>query len=114
MTIEITIKEPSWFYGYKDEKYFFAWLKSIKAIEAFNGYAKGLKLTIRVPISDDDLRSLIALMTRYQLNLKPLSVLATAENTEWFKDPIKFWYQSVFGDTDPAPPKVPRPRRNLQ
>jgi len=98
MTTEITIKEPSIFFSAKDEKHFFSWLKSIEAIESFSRQATGLKLAVSIPIPDDDLIDLISLMTRYHLDLKALSVLETAQNTAWFKDPKKYWYQSVFGD----------------
>lgn len=48
--------------------------------------------------SDKDLRELVALFFRYNVNMKPLAALRTKRNARWFSDnPDAFWYKKVFG-----------------
>lgn len=94
----LIIKEPSMFYSSADEDHFFQWLQSIPAVKKVTGTPKGLELAFSRSLRKAELQELIALMTRYQLSMKCLSVLCNSKNEKWFKDKKMYWYRSVFGD----------------
>lgn len=92
------IPEPTWFYAYSDEKNFFRWLKSIRAVKDIAGQASGgLLLTLDVPnLDDDDLMDMIALFKRYDLDMSCLRAQLTKDNEHWFKNSDRFWYKTIF------------------
>lgn len=92
----LTIPEPSRFYCESDEKHFFEWLESIPAITAVVGTVEGLNLTIEEPIDRLSFYELVGLMTRYQLDKKPLRQLCESNTDPWFNDAKNYWYLSVF------------------
>ncbi|HEV2649853.1 MAG TPA: hypothetical protein VGU69_01235 [Rhizomicrobium sp.] len=90
------IREPRPFYSHNDEKNFFRWLEEIPAVGKVTGTSKGLKIVVKTPVADKDLREIIAVMSRYSLDLHPLHALLTTENSDWFKNPEAFWHDAVF------------------
>jgi hypothetical protein len=96
MTRILLIKEPRFFYSYNDEKNFFRWLEGIPAIKTVTGYSKGLKVVVKTPIDDQDLRELLAVMSRYSLDLRSLKELLSEDNKSWFNDPTMPWHSAVF------------------
>lgn len=96
MTHILMIKEPRIFYSYNDEKNFFRWLEEISAVRKVAGTSKGLKVVVKTPIEDQDLRELIAVMSRYSLDQRCLRGLLSKENESWFKDPKMYWHGAVF------------------
>lgn len=81
-----------------DEAAFFAWLKSIPGVIAVAGVGRELQIQLRsARLSQQGLRELIALYTRYDGNLNELAQFATDANSAWFKAPDAVWYRAVFG-----------------
>lgn len=86
------------FYSPKDEDAFFNWLESISAIKSIDGAGKELHITFKSKkISDKGLRDLIGLFYRYKIDMKQLQQFENDSNMSWFKQPIKYWYEGVFG-----------------
>jgi hypothetical protein len=91
------IDGPSPFYSQTDEDHFFAWLESIPAIKKVTGRERGLELVVERPIDKESLRDLIALMTRYDVNRRPLKPLCDEQEDEYFRDEGKYWHSAVYG-----------------
>jgi hypothetical protein len=75
-----------------DEKLFFDWLQSIWAVDTVVGRGTDLLITLRKQPGDSDLRELVALFYRYQLDMRALAVLK--------RDTSSFWHAKVFGNTN--------------
>ncbi len=60
------------------------------------GDAAGLNIRLRRPPNNDQLRDLIALLYRYDLDMTPLAALRTARNAHWFDKPGMFRHEHVF------------------
>jgi len=100
-TLELTIPQPAKFYSAGDEEAFFAWLKSTPGIKEVVGTPEGLVLTITTPVQRAALYELIALLTRFGIDIEVLKVLVTATDAEYFKDPKKYWHRAMFA-SEPA------------
>jgi len=99
----LIIPEPRLWFSSLDEAHFFAWLESIDMMAAVTRVARGrnqdtdLELTFRKRPDEAGIRDLIALTSRYTLDMHCLEVLCTPEHEAWLKDPQKYWYQAIFG-----------------
>ncbi|BBM02427.1 hypothetical protein [Microbulbifer sp. GL-2] len=82
-----------------DEIAFFNWLNSLECISQIKGVNNEIQLHLTdSEISYDNLRDLIAIFTRYDVNMSQLSQLQTDENRDWFYDnKLAFWHKDVFG-----------------
>ena len=81
-----------------DEASFFAWLKSIPGVVTTVGSGPELHIQLRSNrLSQQGLRELIALYTRYDGCLSELAQFATDANSDWFKAPNAVWHRAVFG-----------------
>ena len=85
------------FYSQKDEANFFAWLKSIDAVEFVRGEGLSIIANVAEPVPDPDLRELIAVLHRYGVDMKQLGCLVNDANRGWFAAPNMYWYSLVFG-----------------
>ncbi|RZJ01316.1 MAG: hypothetical protein EOP39_23660 [Rubrivivax sp.] len=86
-----------------DEAAFFAWLKSVPGVIAVAGSGRELHIQLRSKrLSQQGLRELIALYTRYDGNLSDLAQFATEANSDWFKAPNAAWHRAVFGVANAA------------
>lgn len=95
----IIIREPGPFYSPLDEDYFFEWLQSIPVVKEVNGVKGGrLEITIEEPVNEECLADLMAVLSRYSVDLKPLKSLCAPNNEKWFRDPNKYWYPAIFED----------------
>jgi hypothetical protein len=89
------------FYALKDEDAFFEWIKKIDCIENFFGIGDELHLEI---VSDDihdyNLRDLLGLFYRYNIDMKQLKRFLNNDNKKWFKEgKVKgYWYKRVFDE----------------
>lgn len=92
----LQILDPSPFYGECDEEHFFDWLENISAVKCILQTPNGVDLTISVPIDRTSFYELFGVMTRYQLDRKPLRQLCEGHQDAWFNDTTKPWYASVF------------------
>jgi hypothetical protein len=95
--VVLLIDGPSPFYSQTDEDHFFAWLESITAIKGVTGKGRGLELIVERPIGEESLRDLIALMTRYGVDRRPLKPLCEEQKDEYFRDKRKYWHSAVYG-----------------
>jgi hypothetical protein len=93
----LLIDQPSPYYSQADEDHFFGWLQSIPAIKKVAGVEDGLEVIVRRPIDKESLRDLIALMTRYDLDCRPLKLLCDEQQDEYFRDKGKYWHSAVYG-----------------
>lgn len=86
------------FYSPNDEVAFFEWLKKNDCIDDIKGIGDELHLTIAADeLYDHDLRDLIALFHRYQIDMKQLKRFLTTDNKKWFFDNKKaYWHKQVF------------------
>lgn len=99
MPKELTIKESRYYYSYQDEKHFYNWLESIDGVDYVRGGPQGLTIRFKGNgLNRSDLFDLIALLMRYDLDMRGLRDLVTAKNESWMKDPQKYWYSKIFDD----------------
>lgn len=87
------------YYSRKDEDAFFEWIKKIDCIDNVTGAGDELYLHIACDdLHDHDLRDLLALFYRYNLDMKQLQRFLNKNNKRWFYDNKKaYWYKRVFG-----------------
>ena len=90
----ITFAIPS-FYSVEDEDHFFNWLYSLGAYKDVKGAGRELRLTLRTSrLSKKDQRKLIAIFSRYKIDLRVLRKLLEPAS-QW---PSKvYWFKEVFG-----------------
>jgi hypothetical protein len=93
----LLIDEPTPFYSPTDENHFFAWLQSIPAVKNVTGRARGLELIVQRPIDKESLYDLIAVMTRYGVDRRPLRPLCDEQEDDYFRDKGKYWHSAVYG-----------------
>jgi hypothetical protein len=97
---DIIIREDRYF-SPGDEKMFFDRLRHLRCIKSVVGKPDGLHVKFLNNPNDTQLRELIALLYRYNLDMTPLAVLKTEQNSAWFaKDKKAFWYTGVFGKSN--------------
>ena len=85
------------YYSDNDEVAFFEWLGKIKCVTATGGSGYVLSITVQLNlVGDGDLRDLLALFHRYNINKRQLVVLDRPEFHSWFHDKRKYWYSEVF------------------
>ncbi|MGC7995834.1 hypothetical protein, partial [Salmonella enterica] len=60
----------------------------------------GRKLLISIhdsEVADEDLRELIALLQRYNVDKRQLAQFVSEKNAAWFRDdPATYWHEDVF------------------
>lgn len=86
------------YYSRKDEDAFFEWIKKIDCIDDISGEGENLYLHIAADdIHDHDLRDLLALFYRYNVEMSQLVRFLTKTNKSWFYDnKTAFWHKKVF------------------
>jgi hypothetical protein len=94
----VVICERVHFYSPEDEAAFFGWVERIACVSRVEG--RGDQILLHVPtkrVSAISLRALIALFTRYGVEMRQLAELETSQNREWFRHSAAFWHERVFG-----------------
>jgi len=94
--MKITIPKPGRYYAYMDEYHFFRWLERIKRVTGVKWDGHGLEVTIDGKLDADGLSELIALMTRYELEMDCLQELCLTVDKEQFACSGTYWYDAVF------------------
>jgi hypothetical protein len=98
----ITISQPKFYFSKNDESVFFASLRNLSCVSSLRvkaGRSQDIILHLTKPILDDEsLRTLLALLKRYQLPMRVLKSQLSTENRHWFKKKGTYWYQEVFCD----------------
>jgi hypothetical protein len=90
------------YYSYLDEELFFAWIKNIPSVVDFKGRGKELYLYVKSKkIPQKDLSELIALFSRYNVDMKQLHIFLNSRNKAWFYENKKaYWRKRVFGSPE--------------
>ena len=76
-----------------DETAFFEWLRGIKCVQDVRGEGRSLLIKLSNPPTDEDLRELIGLFYRYDIDMRQLAEFA---EREWVRNPDAFWHQRLF------------------
>jgi hypothetical protein len=79
-----------------DERAFFEWLGRIGCVGKCYGVVRDLRILLKRPPSDAELRELIAIFDRYGVDMAQLAALETKDNVGWFRKPGTYWHHSVF------------------
>ncbi len=86
-----------------DEDAFFDWIKKIPSIISFEypgdeGIRDELHLTVKsARISDEDLRAIIGLFCKYDIDMRQLKVFINEDNKSWIrKDGKGYWNKRIF------------------
>lgn len=81
-----------------DEDAFFEWLKKISCVSNIEGFGEELYVDIdKSKFTEMDLREMLALFYRYNVDMKQLEVFLSDDNKAWFFDNKEaFWYDKVF------------------
>ncbi len=87
------------FYSSYDEDAFFEWIKKIPSIKKIDGRLNELYLYFdSADIPRQDLREILALFHRYNVDMKQLSVFLNEKSKEWFSENKNaYWHKKVFG-----------------
>jgi hypothetical protein len=81
-----------------DEEVFFQWLGRLRSVTSVRGELQTEEITVTPSrLTDDELRELLALSTRYGVEMSQLSVFRARANASWFARPTAYWFKSVFG-----------------
>lgn len=89
------------FFSKQDEAIFFEWIFRLDNIKKVSG--KGCDVYLHVntdDFTDWQLKELIALFSRYNVDMKQLRQLLTQENESWFCATTAqgFWHEHIFGE----------------
>ncbi len=85
------------YYSYFDEAAFFEWLDKISCVSSYGG--KGVVLEIEInadSVDESNLRDLLALFYRYNVDMKQFSVFDNKKFSGWLRNPEAYWFDSVF------------------
>ncbi|MFC8529598.1 hypothetical protein [Nocardia sp. NPDC057227] len=86
------------YYSYNDEAAFFEWLDKVGCVASYRGELRTLHITLEFDtVDEEDLRDLVALYRRYDIDLRELRVLNADTVGPWFSDPARSWHDEVFG-----------------
>jgi hypothetical protein len=85
------------YYSEHDEDVFFSWLAKIPCVEGHRGYLRTVYIRLACDLlREEDVRELIALYQRYNIDMGSLIALDLPEFAEWFRDKQKYWYSKIF------------------
>ena len=91
------------FYHHADERAYFEWLERIPCVASVKGEgARGLVVKLKRRPGQDDLRQFLALAHRYNLDMRQFAKFENDTNRGWFRDPVMYWHDRVFGSELPA------------
>lgn len=93
--MKIEVQGPTYF-SQNDETAMFDWLNRINVIRDVTGEGRLLIIRLKRAPNDEQLRDLIALFYRYQMDMTSLAVFRTEKNESWFSDPGSFWFDAIF------------------
>jgi hypothetical protein len=86
------------YFSENDEAAFFEWLDKLSCVQRYEGELDVLHIHIdKTKVDEYELRELISLFRRYEVDLKQLRIFDRAEFESWFRDPCAYWHVPVFG-----------------
>ena len=74
----------------QDELLMFEWIRRIKAVNRTEGKGDSIVLHTKRQIPARDLRELLALFYRYEIDMKQLAQFVTPKNRRWLARPSAF------------------------
>jgi hypothetical protein len=86
------------YYSSGDEDAFFEWLRRIGCVGTLWGAGPELVIPLIRRPSNSDLRELLALFRRYEVDMRQLARFAGGKDRAWFIDPTTTWHRAVFGE----------------
>jgi hypothetical protein len=93
---ELVIQEK-YYYSQADEDAFYDRLNSLRCVRSIQGTPDGVHIALSRAPTDSQLRELIALLYRYDLDMTPLAAFRTKRNAPWFSENRDaFWHSKVF------------------
>ena len=84
------------FHAEADELSFFRWIDGIKAVRRWWYETDCLCLNVTTRPSQKDLRDLLGLFQRYEMDMRLLAPLRSATSATWFINPKQPWHQNIF------------------
>ena len=87
------------FYSAFDDDAFFEWLKKISCVSSVKGFGEELHINIdKSKLVEENLREILALFFRYNIDMEQLKVFLNDDNKCWFFDNKEsFWYGRIWG-----------------
>lgn len=82
-----------------DEKHLFEWAAEISGFLRWEQDT----LIVRSRLSEESLRDLLALFSRYKIPMAQLAQFMNTKNESWFSAPHMYWHKGVFGAEKPNP-----------
>lgn len=100
--MKISIHEAEYL-SENDECRFYDGLKALSGFIQAYGSLETLHIELVNYLSDEDLRELLALFSRYGIELSQLKSFLTEQNRHWFYDiHTAYWHEKVFGTKEPG------------
>jgi hypothetical protein len=96
--MQIRVEGPTYF-SENDETAMFEWLGRISVVQDVTGEGCDLIIRLKRAPTDNQLRDLLAVFFRYQMDMTPLAALRTAKNESWFSEQDSYWFDKVFRRT---------------
>ena len=85
------------FFSQRDEAAFFNFLKELACVESVRGEGRSIQINVdRSKMSDDDLRDIFALFSRYNVDLKQLRNIIDEDRHKWALNTNTIWYKGIF------------------
>lgn len=106
VTGSLMVPEPILWYSQADEGAFYNAIHGLDSVlgikvvsgKLFDGIPNQIELLLSKPkLHEDNLRDLIGLLFRYDVDMNCLRNQLTDENSSWFKQRDTYWYKKVFG-----------------
>lgn len=79
-----------------DESAFFYFIREIKAVKKFTGVGDEIHLHVSSRLSKESIRELLSLFYRYKIDMRQFQQFETAQNSDWFRNDMKYWHKKVF------------------
>jgi hypothetical protein len=98
MEIVRLVCKSTFFYSTFDDDAFFEWLKKISCVSNIGGVGEERYIDVdKNKLTEMDLREILALFYRYDVDMEQLGAFLSDENKSWFFDNKEaFWHKRVF------------------
>ncbi len=95
--VNLVCESVNFFSAFDDEN-FYLWVRKIPCLSDVKGVGNKLFLYVdKDKIAESDLRELLSLFYRYDIDMKQLAIFLNENNKSWFFDNKKaFWHSRVF------------------